>query len=48
MRMETQTSARITGTQVLPSLASSVHRNVFGGSKMEFGLSIDSFDLDAH
>lgn len=35
MRMETQTSAGVAGTQVLPSLASSVLRNVFGGTQME-------------
>lgn len=34
--METQTSAGITGTQVLPSLASSVLRNVFGGYQPEY------------
>ena len=33
--METQTSAGVAGTQVLPSLASSVLRNVFGGTQME-------------
>jgi len=33
--METQTSAGVTGSQTLPSLASSVLRNVFGGSQME-------------
>ena len=31
--METQTSAEISGTSILPSLASSVLRNVFGGSQ---------------
>ena len=33
MRMETQTSAEISDTSILPSLASSVLRNVFGGSQ---------------
>ena len=33
--METQTSAGVAGTQVLPSLASSVLRNVFGGTQKE-------------
>jgi hypothetical protein len=35
MRMETQTSAGIAGSQTLPSLASSVLRNVFGGGQAE-------------
>ncbi|MBK9769188.1 MAG: hypothetical protein IPP63_20530 [Chloracidobacterium sp.] len=33
--METQTSAGFSGTQVIPSLASSVLRNVFGGGQAE-------------